>query len=288
VLHVHNAEGLAVGMAASRLTGVPLVYHAHSRLAAELPHYAGGAVGRLAARLGGVAFDHLLPRSAKAVICFDHAQAERMRRAGVPAERLHVIAPGLAMDELDEAGRVPGFGRRAAVSRCDNRIVYAGNPDAYQNLDLLRAAFARVRSAVPRAALRLVSNHAIEAFGPLARDPGVEHRTFAGPAELGTLLRGAAVGVVTRTLDAGAPVKALTYLSAGLPVVACETGTAGLLRPYPGACRLTASTPEAVADALVSMLGRTRKAGIDEARRALDIRRQITAYDAVYELLTTR
>ncbi len=276
LLHVHNVEGLAVGVVASRLTGLPLVYHAHTRLDAELPMYARSTLGRGVARSLGALFESTLPRTAKAVICFDSEQAARFKRSGVSASRLHVIPLGLSMDELLPPARGP---RQRAP-----RLVYAGNPDAYQNLDLLRAAFALLRQQHPTATLRLLSNHPRETFGRLAEEPGVEHLGYASARDLSTRLAECSVGVIARTLPVGAPVKALTYLSAGLPVVACAAGSAALLAGFPKLCSLTDATPEALAAGLARVLtsGRAPRDAFVRARRAFAIEDQIVAYEAVY------
>lgn len=280
VLHAHNVEGLSIGAVASRLMDVPLVYHAHTRLESELPLYARSGIGRGAARLLGMTFERLAPKTAKAVICFDGEQAARFKHAGVSSARLHVIPLGLAMDELAPASEsvlAPNVAKTP-------RIAYAGNPDAYQNLELLRAAFALMRKQTPGLELRLISNHPRETFGALAHDPGVEHVGYTSPGELAAHLRACRLGIVTRTLEVGAPVKALTYLSAGLPVVACSTGAAGLLGAVRDVCALTEATPEALSAAARPFLGGVVAPAdsFKHARRAFDIQDQIAAYEAVY------
>lgn len=279
-LHVHNVEGLGIGAVASRILQVPLVYHAHTRLESELPLYTRTAVGRRVAKLLGWTFERTLPQTAKAVICFDGEQAARFKHAGVSSARLHVIPLGLAMDELAPADPRPGL----SAPTQGPRIVYAGNPDPYQNLDLLRAAFQLLRRDHPRLTLRLISNHPRETFGDLACDPGVEHVSYGSPSELSARLRECSVGLVTRTLPVGAPVKALSYLSAGLPVVACEAGAAGLLSAASEVCALTEATADAVAAGVARFLNQrlVDPAAFKQARRAFDIHDQIAAYEAVY------
>jgi glycosyltransferase involved in cell wall biosynthesis len=282
VLHVHNVEGLSIGVVASRLIEVPLVYHAHTRLESELPLYARTGIGRRAARVLGTTFERTFPKAAKAVICFDGEQAARFKHAGVSPARLHVIPLGLAMNELAQSG-TPG---RAPAAQSP-RIAYAGNPDPYQNLELLRDAFSLLRQRTPELTLGLISNHPRETFGRLAGDPGVEHVGYTSPHELATQLRACRVGLVTRTLEVGAPVKALTYLSAGMPVVACSARAAGLLGAVPEVCALTDATAEAVAAGAERFLDQPppHRDAFERARRAFDIQEQVAAYDAVYSAL---
>ena len=279
ILHVHNAEGLAIGAVASRITGVPLIYHAHSRLDAELPLYAGSKLTGLAAQALGRAFERTLPRTAKAVICFDGEQAARFKRAGVSSSRLHVIPLGLSMDEL------AGATRSQKIRTGNRRLIYAGNPDAYQNLALLEAAYACVRTADPSVTLRLVSNHPRETFGTLGRAPGVDHFGFATPTELARLLNDGAAGLITRTLAVGAPVKALSYLSAHLPVVACTAGSGAFLGSFPEACTLTDATPEAFAAGILQRLASSTPR-FDLIHRAFEITDQVATYEAVYVAAT--
>ena len=256
-IHAHNAEGLAIGAIASRLLDVPLVYHAHSALGLELASYAASRPVRAIANALGQAFDLIAPRTAKTVITFDERQRDYHMSLG--ATDVHVIPPGLAMDELG-GGRASGR----------YTLIYAGNPDGYQNLDLLRATFFELRQDEPWWRLRILSNHPRDAFGDLTKDAGVEVVGYSGPKQLGDLLRTGSVGISTRTLWVGAPIKVLTYISAGLPVVACANG-AHILADFPDAAILTEANVMALADAV----RRSHALNATRAREALDLAHQL-------------
>ncbi|MBC7794826.1 MAG: glycosyltransferase family 4 protein [Clostridia bacterium] len=291
ILHVHNAEGLALGVLLKRMLGVSLVFHAHNVLAHELPHYVSGKAAKRVVRAAAAIFDRSLPRLADAVICFDARQAAHYASLGVATRRLHVIPLGLDHDELGEhpiatfptPANEPAHARKYESNALSHAplIVYAGNPDAYQNPDLIRETIAALRRRCSRSELRIVSNHPADAFGQLAHAPGVYFRSFRGPRELASLIAEADAGLCARTLWTGAPVKILSYVSVGVPVVACGKG-ATMLAEFPDAGLCTEADPEALADGLLKVV--TNRSGFDVSRMraATHIKAHTRAYQGVY------
>jgi glycosyltransferase involved in cell wall biosynthesis len=288
VLHAHNVEGLALGALLKLQTGLPLVYHAHNAMGPELPTYFRAHLSQAFAAVVGDVLDRPLPRAADAVVTFDDDLAALHEAYGVARRRLHVIPPGLEGDELGEPP--PAAALEALRTRLGPGpwILYAGNPDAYQNLELLWAALPRVRRHHPDARLLVATPHDPALFRPAVAAAGlgdavtiVEHHDLAG---LRAAYAVAELGVCPRTLWTGAPIKVLNYLAAGLPVVACHSGAQHVLSPEAG--RLTRADADDFAAAIGALLTRGREAGRAEATRAFapfELSAQLPAYERVYD-----
>lgn len=288
LIHAHNAEGLGVGALLKAQTGLPLVYHAHNAMGPELPTYFRAHLVQAFASVFGEALDRTLPKAADAIITFDERQRQsHIHHVGDP-ERVHAIPPGLFKAEL-----APSYGDSSVVpraaptsSRQGPYLLYAGNPDRYQNLGLLWRAFRLVYEKRPAVTLLVVSNHPPNAFEAELGEAqlGSARRSIAfkrieSVAELRKWFHVADIGVCPRTLAVGAPIKVLNYLEAGLPVVACRSGAGQLLNGEAGQ-RLTADDPESFAAGILQALADdVRVSGLPDRFR---IESQLPRYEAVY------
>ena len=283
LIHAHHFEALPIGLLMRRVTGRPLVYHAHSALGPELPSYFRRAAP-LAYAMGS-AFDRLLPRRADAVVVFDAHQAALYARLGVAHERLHVVAPGVLPIPADVAAPQRISTLRAQLG--DGPIaLYAGNPDAYQNLPLLGRALALARQALPTLKLLVLSHHAPALFAAqwrhLALGDEVVYTPLRDDGDLAAAHAVATFGVVPRTLAVGAPVKVINYLLAGLPVVACRA-SAALLDGAAGV--LVDPEPRAFADGMLAAVtthDRVTAGALAQRYLATGL---APAYERIYDLL---
>jgi glycosyltransferase involved in cell wall biosynthesis len=106
-------------------------------------------------------------------------------------------------------------------------VLYVGNLQPYQGIDLLLAAFARTLEEIPEARLCIVGGDegSIERYRRQAGDSRV---WFAGPrpvSELGACLRQATVLVSPRIQGTNTPMKLYSYLDSGRPVLATRLPT---------------------------------------------------------------
>ncbi len=249
VVHAHGHEGMGVAFLARQLRGSrgrpPLVYTPHTLFGEELPTYVRGE-----ARVHGMARDALavlgrwsdgaLPRHADACVALSERSAAHLRGLGLA--RVEVVTPGLFPEDVAPRRTLPP-GRPV--------IVYAGNPDGYQDLPVLVEAMARVRAACGEAAphLRLV--------GASWRD-SEDGRAIAAAADevvatadwptARAAIATATVAAVPRTRCAGFPVKLLAALALGVPVVVAEGSAQGL----PGEIVVRNGDPAVLADALLA------------------------------------
>jgi 1,2-diacylglycerol 3-alpha-glucosyltransferase len=291
LLHAHNIEGLIVGLALKLRLDLPLVYHAHNAMGPELPTYFRGRWSQRLAALAGQLLDSTLPRLADATIVFDEDQMAHQRANGVAAGRLHVIPPGLDGSELDGADP-------REVSRWREQLgpgpwlLYAGNADAYQNLDLLWRSMAELARRAPLVRLLVVTHHEAALFQPAIAAAKLDNVTVVRPRdleELRALYHLAEVGLCPRTLWTGAPIKILNYLAAGLPVVACRSGASHTLPPSAG--RLVEADPAAIAAAALELLqgGRLLRRAEHRLPAHFALERHLPQYDRLYaDVLSSR
>lgn len=291
VWHAHNIEGLALGILLQRLTRVPLVYHAHNTMALELPtYYRHGSTRALVRRAGGLV-DRSLPRLADATVVFDDGQRRLLEANDVAAARLHVILPG--QPEREAGAAAPGMvARLRARLGVGAWLIYAGNPDRYQNLPLLWQALPRVRAVRADVRVLVATSHRVTCFADEYREAGspagVVFERYRDVGELDALLALARVGLCPRALEGGAPIKVLSYVAAGVPVVACRPGAGHLVTPECGL--VVEPTVEAFAAGVLRLLEAAPDAdAVQQAgRKRFSIERQVAQYEAVYAAVTRR
>ncbi len=283
LIHVHNVEGLGIGALLKLQHDLTVIYHSHNSMGLELPtYYKRGAV-RAFAGLVGEMVDRTLPRVADAVIAFDQAHAEQHARHGVSQDRIAVIPPGLSVRELGERtdARGRGLDERLPVGR---RLLYAGNPDGYQNLGLLYEALKHVRRTKPDVRLLIASHHPRDAFASELEAHGVEdeveHVHCQSLEEISEAHAVADVGVCPRSIWTGFPIKVLNYLAAGLPVVGCEGAVGSAVDGDSGV--LAEAEPEAFARAISEALERQGQWGPIHVGEAWQIEHQVQLYERMY------
>jgi glycosyltransferase involved in cell wall biosynthesis len=266
VIHAHNYEAAIAGIIAARVTGRPLVYHGHCAMADELPTYMTSTrMRRLAARAGRL-LDAQVPRRADFCIAVTDALGDRLRREGVPAHAIDCIEPVAA----------PGEFAPVAPAGDDRLVCYAGNLDGYQNLEVLLAAFRRVRIAEPAARLVLVTHadaranaRRLTTRGP---QPGVEIVQAASYDEVRLRLAGAAVAVCPRSESSGFPMKLLNYMAEGKAIVVSsgsakwiDHGVTGIVVPDDDPAALARGIVDLLRDADArARLGRAARVAVED------------------------
>ncbi len=211
IVHAHNYEGLVVALTARAR---PIIYHAHNAMADELPHYFRSR--RISARLGAW-MDRHLPKRADFVIAPHQRLADYLAECGCRRERIAIIPPSVEVglfEPGEQAGEIPP-------------VLYTGNLDPYQNLDLLLRAMARVRERLPGTRLCV----ATAAHGEV---PGAEMVRTSDFGALQRVLRQDAVFACPRTSWSGYPIKLLNAMAAGKAMVACASAAHPLTHEHDG------------------------------------------------------
>jgi len=249
LIHAHNYEAPLAAYAVRRVRRVPVLYHSHNLMSDELHLYVdGGVTAQLARSVAGV-LDRQVPRRADRVIVISEAAVEAHRELGVPADRLHHLPPALHPEDFEGA---------AAATTAPPTVVYAGNPDRYQDLTLLLRAMARVVHRRPDAKLRVVSSATLEDVAELAwevelSDANLELVTERRWERVRDLLSSSRVAALPRTVCRGFPIKLLNYMALGLPVVA-SAGSAMIVRDGVHGRVIPDGDDRAFADALLQLL----------------------------------
>ena len=267
LIHTHNFEGLLVALTMRRLRGIPVVYHIHNAMGLELHTYFDSAVGRWAGGIVGRWVDaHLVHRADHCIVLTEEA-ATYFRRQGV--ERLHVVPPGIDYR--------PGQAGRARAKLGDGPLVlYSGNLDRYQDLDLLLQAFELVARDRPEAKLVLSTHSASASWQTRVPGTGSGSRVVVAEAEtfgeVSDLMAASDVAVCPRTNCLGFPIKLLNYMAAGRAIVASEGSAMGVRHMENGLVVEDGNVPD-LATAIVRLLddpALARRLGA-EARRMVQV-----------------
>lgn len=223
VIHAHHVEGLLVALPPRLRHRMPLVYDAHTMLAAELPSYATGLTRSAFAALGRW-LDGTLPRRADHVVAVTTDIRDRLVRAhGLDPDRITVVTNGV------ETGCFP-----ADTPPLEDglvRLIYSGTLAPYQNVDLLLEAFAQARRTRPDLRLCFSVSSSFEPYEAAARRLGVREAIEVladGFGELPLRLAQSAIAVLPRVSCPGIPQKLLNYMAAGKAIVA-SAGSAKVL-----------------------------------------------------------
>ena len=247
---IHAVEEAAIVAAlAGRLFKIPVLYDMHSSLPEQLTKhrlFRSGPVQKLLQ-----AGERWLFRSAEVVVC----------SAGLRSYVLSVD-PGARVHEwIFPSAPANGGARRASELRAEHRIpegapvvLYSGTFEAYQGLDLLIEAAAKVHARIPVAVFLLIG----------AADPSQVAQGHAPwlrlirrlpQAEIADYLALADVLVSPRIHGRNLPLKIFDYMAAGKPIVATEVDAHRTVLSEDRA-RLVQPEPVALADAIGEVLTR--------------------------------
>lgn len=270
LVHAHNYEAALIGLAAGRLAGVPVIYHSHNALAEELPTYFRGRLARRLARMLGQAVDREVPRRADHCIAICRELVGFLHAHGVGARALDMIAPGGSPEEFPPRSVAEVAGIRARFGfGARPLLLYTGNLDAYQNLELLLASIGRVRARMPEALLVLATHATPRDLSRALRRPpdGVRLISTASFAAVRDLVQAADIALCPRREWSGFPMKLLNYMAAGKAVVV-SAGSAKAVRHGVNGWIVHDRSAAAYATAIVELLENpTLRAALGAAAR---------------------
>jgi glycosyltransferase involved in cell wall biosynthesis len=259
VLHCIE-ESVFIGRLLKSLFGVPYLYDMDSSLGEQLLDRSPW-LRPLAGWFH--ACERWAVRGAEVIVPVCDALAESIRRHG--PKRVEVLRDISLLQEPAPAGAPAGPSARELT------VLYAGNLEPYQGIELLLEAFARAAARGPESRLVIVGGAAghLAHYGDRARALGLASRVqFLGPqpvAALGSLLHQADVLVSPRIAGRNTPMKIYSYLDAGRAILATDlpTHTQVLTREV---ALLVEPTPDAFGQGLAQLLGDApRRARLGEA-----------------------
>ncbi len=250
VVHAHNYEAPLAAYLVRRRTGVPVVYNAHNTMGEELPTYFDHPLARSGARAVGRWLDFTVPRRAEHAVVLNQGAVQTLERLG--CESVSCIPPGVDIDELNNV--------RPKTLDPGPWVVYAGNPDRYQDLDVLMEAMRQIPHVglvmVSASSLREWSTCGVERLKLIETDDFEEVKSWVAAAD---------VAAIPRTVCTGFPIKLLNFLGLGVPTVMA----AGSAQPLPGVVEVPNHDASAMAQAIDDLISdRQRRVTLGEFARA--------------------
>ena len=258
-----------LALAVARCKGLPMVYWVSYLMSEGRIERARAQPGGLRARLvllKGLAerwllYRVLLPR-ADHVFVQSEAMARHMHAQGVPPPRVSAVPMGVDMESVAHPlqGRVwPGWEGRPVIA-------YLGTLDRARRLEELLDALQLVRREQAEASLLLIGGapqpgdvaQLLQAAAARGLSEAVQVTGWLPAAQAWEYLLGAqaAVSYVPRgaLYDVSSPTKLLEYLALGMPCVGNDTPDPAAVLAARGAGWVAASTPQAMAEALLAIL----------------------------------
>jgi glycosyltransferase involved in cell wall biosynthesis len=248
-------EGAWIAAFLSRRFAVPFVYDMDSDIEAQL----GGATLFRPFVPFARRIDQAAVRDAVAVLTVCRTLTERV----------HELAPAKPVFQIEDAPNVSTFAtqdvaRRELTARwgvpAGPLVVYTGNLEPYQGVDLLVRAAPRVVAERPDVTVLIVGGNErqVRRLRALATSLGVERATRllgARPEEeMPAFLAGADVLVSPRASGTNTPLKLYAYLLSSRPVVVTDRPVHTQLVSAAEAA-LAPATPEGIAEAILGLLG---------------------------------
>ncbi|MFO7655402.1 MAG: glycosyltransferase family 4 protein [Candidatus Krumholzibacteriia bacterium] len=214
-------EAVFVAMLLKRIYSLPFVYDMDSALARQLVDKA-----RWLRPLSPVfrAAERTAIRQAVAVIAVCPALVAHANACG--AQRSVLLQDVALLDDRPPGREATDLRQGLAASAM--LILYVGNLERYQGVDLLLEGFAAARRRGSDAALAVIGGVPadVERYRRLASQLGIGHEVrFLGPRpleDLGAYLAQADVVVSPRTRGNNTPMKVYSYLASGKPLLATK------------------------------------------------------------------
>jgi glycosyltransferase involved in cell wall biosynthesis len=264
VVHAHLHEGAAIALAARSVTRVPFVFDIQGSLSDELAAHGARSLTGIARRV-----ERFLYRRADALVVNSHAAVQMLEHSfGVAATAVRV-APDAASMRTASPGEAADIRRRYDLG--DGPLIgFLGLMTAYQGMDLLLDALPRVFEKRPDARA-LLMGFPDEAYRRRVTAAGLSASVrFTGRVpyeEVAAHLSVATIAVAPKMTSSEGNGKLLDYMAAGLPIVAFDTP---VNREILGddATIVSAQTPAALADALITALDTPEGNGTTLRRRA--------------------
>ncbi|MFN7978925.1 MAG: glycosyltransferase [Vicinamibacterales bacterium] len=254
-IHSHEEMGL-VGVWLSKLLGIPHLYDMHSSLPQQLSNFkfSGSTVLRTVFDVA----EHQMVGKSDVVITICQELQDTVVAMGHGARAL-LIENVMGGDVEDPPTLTPATIRERWGLPAEAPIVlYTGTFEAYQGLEMLIAAAARLQGTHPHARVLVVGGEPqqVEAASDVARREGAANVVFTGqqPArEIPAFVAAAAILASPRIRGTNTPLKIYSYLRSGTPIVATNLLTHTQVLS-PDVARLVAPEPGPFAEALGALL----------------------------------
>lgn len=251
LIHAHHFEGALVGYMVRKLTGIRVIYDAHTTLESELDLYHFVNPKWLANLL-----DRKVPQWADHIIAVSSTLEEFLVNTGVAKNKIDVIPNGVSLVDFD--GKDPNVIRRKYNLQDSQIVMYTGSLAAFQEVDYLIEAMEKVTNKHNDVVLVLVGNSGIERYKKMcSRSETLKNVLLVGEQtfkEIPFFLASADVVVSPRTRCPGMPQKLVNYMAAQKAIVSFEGSAKLLINGYNGMIVQNGNTT-AMADSISRLLG---------------------------------
>ena len=214
VVMAHNAEAAVIALALRPITGVPVVYVAHTILRHELSAYMPEAIERATNRVGESIDRAIAARCDGLMVLGQDAARELEPHTKAP---IAVIPPGHFIQADPTPTQIRDVCRVHDLTPSQYTL-YSGNLDRYQDLTLLEEAAQASSSSQPPI---IIASHdpRATAFDP---DRSVRALLVKDFEEMRALIHGAETLILPRRRAGGFPIKLLNYMEAARPIIAFD------------------------------------------------------------------
>ncbi len=236
IMHCHNYEAPMAAFPVRFFRKVPVVYHSHNTMSDEFYSYFRLKIPQVSARIAAHLMDRFIPRRADFVVAINRKVADFLIGMGSSPKKVKYIPPGIdycPAEDIYESRIRKEYGLGEGPI-----MIYAGNLDGYQRIDLLLQSLTHVfnsfkeaklvilTSSDPSGVLPLANNMDISGNVVVIRDP-----SFKAVRQLFAI---GSVALNSRISWSGFPIKLLNYMAAGLPVVAFKEAAPPILNGFNG------------------------------------------------------
>ena len=291
---VHAVEESAfMALAIKRLRGIPYLYDMDSSLAEQLTEKYPMLRG-LGAWLRACEATAIQHAEAVVPVCDALAQIAERQRA-----RRVVVLRDVSLLSVNGRREPTTDSLRAELDLTGPVVMYIGNLEQYQGIDLLLESFAIARRRIPVAQLVIIGGNerSVQRYRARARHLGLDGAVrFAGPRSITRMaecVEAADVLVSPRLQGGNTPMKIYSYLHSGKAILATDLPTHTQVLSQQVAL-LAAPEPPAFADGLVRLLQdgslrqRLGQAGQQLAEDRYSYRTFQAAFNALYDGLSVQ
>lgn len=236
LIHCHNYEAPVAAFPVRLLRRVPIVYHSHNTMSDEFYTYFRLKIPQIAARGIAHLMDRFIPRYTDFVIAINRKVADFLIEMGTSPKKVKYIPPGI--DFGDPVEEVKTDLRNEFELGTGPLIIYAGNLDGYQRIDLLLDALKQVTDKYENVKLAVITGSSTQQLveDAVSRKVRDSLRIIPNPG-FSTIKEVFALGIMAvnpRISWSGFPIKLLNYMAAGLPVVAFDGAAPPVVHEYNG------------------------------------------------------
>jgi glycosyltransferase involved in cell wall biosynthesis len=270
IIHAHHFEGALIAYLVRKITGIKVIYDAHTTLSDELHHY-----DFIQNRFLTSYLDRSVPQNADHIIAVSCSLKEFFLNYGIDTEKIDVVPTGVNLDVFED--RNPEIVKKKYQLQDKRIVMYTGTLTDYQGIPYLLKAMKEVFQRHQDVVLVLVGSFGNEKYKKICAACGMDQKViFVGDrpfSEIPDFLAAADVVVCPRVDCPGHPQKITNYMAARKAIV-CFKGSAKILSDQENALIVEDGDDLAMAFAIMKLLGNPalREVMGRNARQSLETR----------------